>query len=125
MSKQSTAMSDIALVNQPQTADPNAMISRLSWLAYKRVEQRINEGTATSQELVYLMKLGSPTAKVESEILERQRDLIVAKTDQAKSQKRIEELYAGAMEAMRDYKGSSDNEQYPENIQSFNPTGNL
>lgn len=119
MSKKGTAMSDISLVSQPPTADPNAMISRLAALAFKRVEQRITEGTATSQELVYLMKLGSPTAKTEAEILERQRDLIVAKTDQVKSQQRIEELYAGAMEAMREYKGSGD-EQYVENIQPFN-----
>ena len=125
MRKKDAAMSDISIVNQPPTADPNAMVSRLGAMAYKRVEQRILDGTATSQELVYLMKLVSPTAQVENEILERQRDLIVAKTDQVKSQQRIEELYAGAMEAMRDYKGSNDDEQHPPNIQPFTDPINI
>ena len=43
----------------------------------------------------------------ELEILERQKDLITAKTEALQSAKRIEELYQEAIRAMRDYGGLS------------------
>ena len=52
------------------------------------------------------MKLGSTKEKIEKEILVKQKDLITAKTEQIQSQKRIEELYGDALNAMRRYSGS-------------------
>ena len=49
--------------------------------------------------------------RIEKEILEKQKDLITAKTEQIHSQKRIEELYADALNAMRRYSGSVATEQ--------------
>ena len=43
--------------------------------------------------------------KVEKEILEKQKTLIEAKTDALQAAKRIEELYANALSAMREYSG--------------------
>ena len=43
--------------------------------------------------------------RIEKEILEKQKDLIVAKTESLQSAKRIEELYSEALDAMRIYSG--------------------
>ena len=49
--------------------------------------------------------IASPKERLEREILEKQRDMLVAKTEALKSEKRIEELYANALDAMRLYSG--------------------
>lgn len=77
-------------------------------MAYNEVERRISEGIATGPELVHFLRMGSPKAKLEKELLERELELTTAKTENMKSQKRIEELYANAIAAMRSYGGNSD-----------------
>lgn len=85
-------------------ARENQLIS----LAYDLVEKRLLEGTATSQETTHFLKMGSPRARIEKEILEKQKELISAKTEALQSAKRIEELYADAIAAMRKYSGHGD-----------------
>lgn len=89
-------------------AHENQMIS----LAMDLVEKRLREGTATSQETVHFLRLASSKARIEKEILEKQKDLIAAKTESLQAAKRVEELYKNALDAMRSYSGhgGSDNE---------------
>lgn len=94
---------------QPPATTPEGREQQLVALAMEASEKRIRNGTASAQELVYLMKVGSPTAKLEKQILEQQKELLVAKTEAIHSQKRVEELYADALKAMRAYSGSPDN----------------
>ena len=84
----------------------NQMIS----LAMNAVEERIRNGTATSQELTHFLKLGSTKERIEKEILERQKELIVAKTEALQSAKRIEELYGEAIKAFREYTGDQNDD---------------
>ncbi len=84
---------------------PEARENRLISLAYDLVEQRLIDGTATSQETTHFLKLGSTKERIEKEILERQKELITAKTEALKSAKRVEELYADAIAAFRSYNG--------------------
>lgn len=84
---------------------PEARETQLISLAMDLVEQRLLNGTATSQETTFFLKLGSMKEKVEKEILEKQKTLIEAKTDALQAAKRIEELYANALSAMREYSG--------------------
>lgn len=44
---------------------------------------------------------------LEKDILSKQVELITAKTDAIKSGKNVEELYAKALEAMRNYSGNN------------------
>lgn len=74
-------------------------------LAYDLVEKRLIEGTATSQETTHFLKLGSSKERLEKEIMEKQKFLITAKTEQIKSQQQVEELYANALSALRSYSG--------------------
>ena len=50
--------------------------------------------------------------EVEKEILEKQKELISARTEALKSAKRIEELYTEAIKAMRNYGGHGDPDEY-------------
>ena len=68
-------------------------------------EKQLIEGTASSQVITHYLKLGSSKEKLEKEILEKQKELISAKTESMQSAKRIEELYTQAMNAMRGYRG--------------------
>lgn len=81
-------------------------------LAIDLVEQRLIDGTASSQETTHFLKLASTKARLEREILERQKELITAKTEALQSQKRSEELYAEAIKAMRIYSGNGDPDDY-------------
>ena len=63
------------------------------------------EGTASSQVITHFLKLASTKERIEKEILEKQKELIVAKTESLQSSKRIEELYSEALDAMRIYSG--------------------
>lgn len=87
---------------------PQAREDQIIAMAYDAVEQRIANGTATGPELVHFLRMGSPKGKLEKEILEREKQLLEAKTAQIESQKNVEELYAKAIEAMKSYGSGSD-----------------
>lgn len=87
---------------------PEARENQLISLAVDLAEKQLMEGTASSQVITHYLKLGSTKEKIEKEILEKQKELISAKTENLKSAKRIEELYADAINAMRRYNGQGD-----------------
>lgn len=91
--------------NRPATT-PEARENQVIAMAYDLAEKQIYEGTASSQIITHFLKLGSTKERIEQEILERQKELITAKTEALKSQKRVEELYANALDAMRSYQGT-------------------
>lgn len=84
---------------------PEARENQLIAYAYDLVEQRLIDGTASSQETTHFLKLGTEKARLEKEILERQKDLITAKTEALRSEERIEKLMTEAINAMRGYQG--------------------
>lgn len=88
-------------------ARENLMIS----LAMDLAEQQLRDGTASSQIITELIKRGSTKAKIEKELLEKQRDLAAAKAESIKSADRQEELMVEAMKAMRRYQGTDDEEE--------------
>lgn len=100
-----------ATPKRPPATTPEGREQQLIALAMEATEKRIRDGTASAQELVHFLKAGSPNARLERQILEKQKDLITAKTEAIASQKRTEELYANALSAMRAYSGSPDEGQ--------------
>lgn len=93
---------------------PEARENQLIYLATELAEQQLRDGTASSQVITHYLKLGSSKERIEKEILEKQKDLITAKTEALQSSKRIEELYTEAIAAMRRYSGNGgdDDERY-------------
>ena len=87
-------------------ADENEMIA----LATNLVKQRLIEGTASSQETTHFLKLASTKARLEKEILEKQKELIVAKTKAYNDSEDMKQLYVEAIKAMRRYNGDIQDE---------------
>lgn len=88
-----------------QARTPEARENQLISLAVDLAEEQLRNGTASSQVITHFLKLGSTKEKIEKEILEKQKELITAKTENLQSAKRVEELYTNALEAMRKYSG--------------------
>ena len=86
---------------------PEARENQLISLAVDLAEKQLMEGTASSQVITHYLKLGSTKERIEREILEKQKDLIEAKTQNLQSAKRVEELYSDAMNAFRTYSGNN------------------
>ena len=99
-----------SFAKQRPALDPEARENQLIALAINLAEKQLMEGTASSQVITHYLKLGSTKERIEKEILEKQKDLITAKTEAIQSAKRVEELYANALEAMRTYSGQRTNE---------------
>ena len=89
---------------------PEARENQMIALAMDLAEKQLQEGTASSQVITHYLKLGSTKERIEKEILEKQKELITAKTEALQSAKRVEELYMNALNAMRRYSGSNDGE---------------
>jgi len=86
--------------------NPEARENQLIAMAVDLAEKQLIKGTASSQVITHFLKLGSTKEKIEKEILEKQKELITAKTKAIQSGERIEELYNNALNAMKSY--SSD-----------------
>ena len=84
---------------------PEARENQLVSLAVDLAEKRLSAGTASSQVITHYLKLGSTKERIEKEILEKQKELIDAKTKALQSAQKIEELYMNALDAMRNYSG--------------------
>ena len=89
---------------------PEARELQMISLAVDLAERQLLEGTASSQVITHYLKLGSTKEKIEKEILEKQKELIEAKTQNLQSAKRVEELYTNALNAMRRYSGAGGDE---------------
>lgn len=87
---------------------PEARENQLISAAVNLAEKQLLEGTASSQVITHYLKLGSSKERLEKEKLERENELLRAKTEALQSAQRVEELYANALDAMRRYNGSSD-----------------
>ena len=110
-------MAKVKKVNESSTkrsmkpaTTPEARENQLIYLATNLAEQQLRDGTASSQVITHYLKLGSSKEKIEKEILEKQKELITAKTESLQSSKRIEELYANAIKAMQRYSGHGGDE---------------
>lgn len=93
---------------------PEAREQQLISLAYDLVEQRLLDGTASSQETTHFLKLASQKARLETERLAHENELIKAKTQNLRDQADMKTLYADAIAAMRRYSGNGSEAEYDE-----------
>lgn len=85
-------------------ARQNQMIA----LAVNLAEQKLRDGTASSQLITHYLKLAMPSQKVENEILECQKELIKAKTEAYRSAAKAEVSYQEVIDALRRYGGLNE-----------------
>ena len=101
--------------NEPPKSLPPALTlegreNQLIAAAYDLAERRILEGTASSQELTYFLKMGSSKAVLERDKLREENKLLRAKTEQLKAQVNNEALLERALKAFRSYRGEDEDE---------------
>ena len=83
---------------------------RMISYAHKLSEERMRNGTASSQEIVYWLKVGSKKERQERQKLEEEIKLLKAKTEAIKSAQERNELYSQVIDAIRTYTPHTENE---------------
>lgn len=89
----------------PPATTPEEREQQLTALAYDLVEQRLLDGTATSQETTFFLRLGGERERLEKEKLRRENLLLDARYEQAGKGDRMEELLERAVRAFKGYSG--------------------
>ena len=103
------SMTSGSLENQrplPPAITPEGKEMQMISLAMDLVEQRLRNGTASSQETTHF--LGSIRNQLEVEKLRKETQLLEVKKESLESSARMEKLYSDAMEAMKTYSGRGD-----------------
>lgn len=112
-------MARVKSVNSPNAGrkirpalSPDARENQLISLSMDLVEQRLLDGTASAQETVHFLRLGSSKAVLEKERLEKENELLRAKTQDLQSRAESKEIYEQALKAFRNYSGQGDPDEY-------------
>lgn len=87
---------------------PEARENQMIALAMDLVEQRLRDGTASSQETTHFLKAASSKHKLEVERIKLENELTAAKTKALADAEEIKVLYENALKAMRRYGGHGD-----------------
>jgi hypothetical protein len=91
--------------NRAPAVRPQDRENQIINAAMDLAEQQILSGTASAQVITHYLKLGSSREKLEQEKIRQENALLSKKKEIMESQKRIEELYEEALNAMRSYSG--------------------
>lgn len=95
---------------------PESRENQMIALAMDLVEQRLRDGTASSQETTHFLKLATAESKLKVRMMEEQEKLTIAKTKEIESKKDNKELFENALKAMQRYQGvvevNDDEEDY-------------
>ena len=112
MSKKNVKESSEPIKKMRPALTPEARENQLISLAVDLAERQLLEGTASSQVITHYLKLGSTKERLEKEKLIEENKLLRAKTENFQSMKRVEELYTEALNAMRNYAGQGEADEY-------------
>ena len=99
---------------EPPALSPEEREKQMIALAVNLAEKQLRDGTASSQVITHFLKLGSTREALEKEILEKQKNLVAAKTQSYQSAQEVKELYEQAIDAIRLYSGNGSREEYEE-----------
>jgi cell division protein FtsB len=72
------------------------------------VERRIHEGTASAQETVHFLRLGSVNNQLQNEKLRNENEVLKTRVKEMESRKTGEDMYAKALAAFRGYSGQEE-----------------
>ena len=92
-------------IRRKPATSPEGRENQLVSDAIDLAEKQIRSGTASSQVITHFLKLGSTRERLEQQRLEHENELTRVKIEAIESQKRVEELYMEALQAMRSYAG--------------------
>lgn len=84
---------------------------RLILLATNLVEKRLEEGTASSQEVTHFLRLGTTRERLEQERIRNENALSQAKKASIEADQRRDEIYEKALAQFRTYIGADDQDE--------------
>lgn len=102
----------VETIRKPPARSPARREQQLISLAVDLAEQRLRDGTASSQLVTHYLKLATQREKLELESLRAENRLKAAKAEAIQSQKRSEEIFLNALDAMKRYTGTKSEEFY-------------
>ena len=88
--------------------DPAGRERQLTNLAINLAEKQLLEGTASPSVINHFLKLATKREDMERDILERQAQLLTAKTDSISASKDVKALYKDAIDAISRYSPSQE-----------------
>lgn len=80
-------------------------LNQITASAYNLAEQKILDGTAPSQLILYFLKLGDESREEELKKLRRENELLNEKIESLRQTRRNEAAYAEVIKSMREYNG--------------------
>jgi len=92
----------------PPAATLEGREDQLIAAAMDLVEKRIAEGTASAQETVHFLKLGSVRNQLEQSKLKAENEMLIARVKDMESRQSSEGLYAEALAAFKGYSGQGN-----------------
>lgn len=94
----------------PPAETPEGRESQLIAAAVDLAEKQLLDGTASPSVITHYLRLASGRERLEREKLQRENEVLRAKADAYESNRKTEELYTKAIEAMRSYSGQVDDD---------------
>lgn len=110
MARQTRSTGSGALRECAPAINPEDRENQLISMAVALTEQKMRDGTAPNSLIIHYLKLATTREQLEKEKLKKEIALLESKKQAADSAVRIEELYAGAIQAMTTYGASINRE---------------
>lgn len=95
---------------------PEERENRLISLALDRVEERMENRTATAQEYIQFIRMASTKSRAEADKVALELELVKAKTENLRMQQKNEELFSNAIKAFKKYSGVHDEDEDEEEL---------
>lgn len=113
MAKVKAASSSSSSQKMRPALSPEARMNQLTSLAVDLVEQRLRDGTASSQETTTFLKYAANTREMElkNKLLEAQAEMAIAKKEALQAQRRSDEMFEKAIKAFRRYSGQDNGDE--------------
>lgn len=102
------AKTDVPVRRTRPALTPEARENEMIALAVDLAEEQLRNGTASSQVITHYLKLGSAKERIEREMLEEQKKLLIAKTESLEAARKAEEDYEKVLAALKMYSGQED-----------------
>lgn len=102
----------------PPAATLEGRENQLIAAAMDLVERRISEGSASAQETVHFLRLGSVKSQLENDKLRQENIVLQTRVKEMESRTSSEGLYSEALRAFRGYSGAEpiEEDDYDENV---------
>lgn len=106
--KKSENFDESSVISSPPARSIENRENQLIEKAYNLAEKRLDNETASAQEIVHFLKMGTAKAQLEKKKLEAETELLTSRKDAVDATKRSEEKYDEAMRAFQEYRGDND-----------------